>query len=336
VLSVDQLRGVFAAAPIPWDDSDVFNEAIFREDVARLCASGIHGIYTTGSTGEFYALDFDEFRHIVDAFVEEARPSAVLTQVGCTATCSRHAARMARYAADKGVDAVQIALPFWLAVSDKEMVAFFQEVATACAGLPLIHYNSLRSKRFLGTREYCILRDAVPTLVGTKFTGSDLFLLTNLLLNLPDMAHFVGEHILAAGTMLGARGCYSSFALMNPAFMLRFWNLCEQRQWTEAALLQRDVALLMINGSRDLRASGCQDAAIDKARAAVTGFLKCPLRVREPYTSATNAQVLELRRYVQQHTPRLLVGPGNGSTVALGLPSSHNQQDNVPPQRRKP
>ena len=64
-LTRGNLRGVWAAIATPFDEHDRFDEAVFRENIRRLYAAGVHGIYTTDSDGEFYAIELDEFRRIV-------------------------------------------------------------------------------------------------------------------------------------------------------------------------------------------------------------------------------------------------------------------------------
>ena len=63
-LTRENLHGVWAGAfATPFDADDRFDEAISGENIRRLHAAGVHGIYTTDSDGEFYALELDEFKH---------------------------------------------------------------------------------------------------------------------------------------------------------------------------------------------------------------------------------------------------------------------------------
>src|SRR5262245_26361424 len=306
MLTRENLRGIFAAVPIPWDEHGRFQETVFRRDIATLCASGVHGIYTTGTTGEFYALDFEEFRGLVDAFLAEAKLYKTTTQVGCTALNTRDAVRMASYAVDKGVDGVQVALPFWMPLNDREIVDFFREVSRACGDTPLVHYNTNRSKRFLGVQEYVMILQEVPTIIGTKFGSSDFGALSDLLLHLPQLAHFVGEHMMLPGVMLGARGCYSSLALLNPWLTNRFFDICEKKHWESAIEMQRKVSRFFIEALFPLFEQGYNDAAIDKAMAAATGFLQCSPRVRAPYASLPPEFVAQIKNYLELNMPEFL------------------------------
>ncbi len=83
-LTRDNLHGVWAATATPFDADDRFDEAVFRENIRRLHAAGVHGIYTTDSDGEFYAIEFEEFKRIVTVFADETQRLGVPAQVGVT------------------------------------------------------------------------------------------------------------------------------------------------------------------------------------------------------------------------------------------------------------
>jgi dihydrodipicolinate synthase/N-acetylneuraminate lyase len=55
-LTRENLHGVWAAIATPFDAHDRFDAGVLRENMRRLHAAGVHGIYTTDSDGEFYAI----------------------------------------------------------------------------------------------------------------------------------------------------------------------------------------------------------------------------------------------------------------------------------------
>jgi dihydrodipicolinate synthase/N-acetylneuraminate lyase len=312
MMSRDNLQGVHVAVPIPWDDRGEFIETTFRDDVGRLCDSGVQGLYTTGTTGEFYALDFDEFRRVVDAFAAETRSARLVTQVGCTALDDREATKRAAYAAARGVHGIQVALPFWLPLTDGEVVTFFKKIHEA-AGLPIVHYNTMRSKRVLAAPDYARIAGEVPALVGTKLVGGDLSALSAILIGVPELAHFVGETFIAPALMLGAKGTYSSIALMDPRLVTELYDACAGGRWVEAAALQRSLTTFVVEALHPLLAEGYWDAAIDKAMLAATGFLSCPPAVRSPYREVPAEKIAALRAYVERHLSRRVGAPASGT-----------------------
>ncbi len=70
ILNRDNFTGPWAGLPVAWTENDEFDENVYRGDVARCCGAGIPGVYSGGTTGEFYAMEFDEFQAVARATVE--------------------------------------------------------------------------------------------------------------------------------------------------------------------------------------------------------------------------------------------------------------------------
>ena len=115
-LTRDNLTGPWAGLPVAWTDDDRFDEPAYREDLAACCRAGLPGVYTGGSTGEFYALSGEEFQAVSRATVEVCHEYGTPAIIGCTDTCTSGARRKAAFAAAIGADGSQVALPFWLPV----------------------------------------------------------------------------------------------------------------------------------------------------------------------------------------------------------------------------
>jgi dihydrodipicolinate synthase/N-acetylneuraminate lyase len=233
-LTADNLRGIWAGVTLSWDAHDRFDEASYRTNTEAMCRAGVHGIYTTGSTGEFYALDYDEFCRMVDIQVEICGRFRMPLQIGCIADCTRKTLRLLEYAASKPqVGGAQVAIPYWMELNDRELLQFFKDLHRACPDLPLIHYNIPRTKRFLTGPDYLRVLEVAPTLIGVKFTfaGSHFGQLQDALLLTPQLSYFVAENLMVSAMQLGARGCCSSLICTNPTFMLTMYEHAVEGRW---------------------------------------------------------------------------------------------------------
>jgi dihydrodipicolinate synthase/N-acetylneuraminate lyase len=302
MLTKENLRGVWASIVMPWDKDGNFDEATFRENAAKLVEAGVHGIYTTGSTGEFYALDFDEFEYMVDVFADET-VGKTLTQVGCTWINTRDSIRMARYAADKGIDGVQVGIPFWMALNDDEVLRYFIDLSQACPDVGIVHYNTGRAKRFLTGRDYQCICDKVPNLIGTKYGSSEFAAWMELQINGPELNHFVGEGDLVMGMMFGAKGMYCSHALMNPKFMLDWYGMCERGEWDEAIKIQWRISRWLVKDVYPLITAGHLDPTLDKAFQEMAGWLKGSRWTRPPHDPLSDEEMARLIEGSRQHYP---------------------------------
>ncbi len=305
-LDYDRLHGIWAGIPVAWDKAMELDEQAAAADVEACCRAGVHGVYTGGTTGEFYAQDEDTFRRLVRLTVRAARPTSTPVQAGCTSLSTRLVCRRIELAADAGVDGIQIALPFWLPLSDDEAVGFFRDVAAAAGDLPLVLYKTERAKRRISVELFRRLKDTAPALIGCKVTGDDLDELKGFVHALPNVSFFVGEHLLPDGIRIGARGNYSSLVYMRPAFMLQYYQYCLEGRWHEVAPMQAALKQLYTEGIRPLRDKGMIDSAIDRAFGTVLGFLRCGLRCQPPYVHATQGDVDALLAWMREHTPVLL------------------------------
>jgi len=134
-LTRENLSGVWAALSTPFDASDRFDEEAFRENVRRLAAAGVHGAYTTDSDGEFYAIEFDEYRRIIDVFADESQRLGLPTQVGVTWSHTRGIVDRLQYAAERGILGAHVG-HLWDGKTVR--VPSHQSVSHACAVLDLL------------------------------------------------------------------------------------------------------------------------------------------------------------------------------------------------------
>ena len=164
-LNRDSLVGPWAGPPVPWTDEDLLDEEILRADVARICQAGVPGLFCGGTTGEFYAMEMEEFRGVSLAFVEECRSWSKPAMVGCTSTYTLGAAERAAWASEIGASAIFVALPYWMEVGEEYVVPFFFDVARASGNLPLCIYETRRAKKALTLAQHHAIKEAVPSYI---------------------------------------------------------------------------------------------------------------------------------------------------------------------------
>lgn len=308
-LTAESLKGVWAGITLSWDEQYALDEDSLCENLRRLCAARPHGVYTTGSTGEFYVLNFEEFRRLVDILTEIVRPHGIPTQVGCCSDNTRDVVRMVEYVAGKDVGAAQVSIPYWMELTDEEVLRFFSDLYAACPDLPLVHYNIPRSKRFLLGEDYRRVLDVAPNLIGVKFTfaGAHFGELQDSIRRTPELSYFVGENLLVSAMQLGARGTYSSLVCMNPEFILRMFALAEARRWDEAIALQtRAAEFFSASGaSMEEMGVGMIDPVVDKACAVASGFFVGHQRTRAPYIGWPDEAVERFRGWLRETFPEL-------------------------------
>ncbi len=304
-LTRDNLHGVWAAITTPFDDHDRFDEDVFRENIRRLRAAGVHGIYTTDSDGEFYAIELEEFKRIVKVFADETQRLGFPTMVGVTWCNTQGIVDRLQYAADQGILGAHVGHPFFMPMSSESYRAFWHDIQQATPDwVALVHYNTPRVHNYRRGPDYKELLD-IPNLVGTKHVGSDFPEFLTLMESVPQLSHFTGEHAMTPYMMFGARGVYSWFVNFNPRYMLDWYDDILNQRWDLARHRQERMHAFIL-AKRILEGTGNLHGIVGKATSAASPFLIEANRTRSPYLPISSEIVRKFRQIVETDFADLL------------------------------
>ena len=287
--------GPWADLPVAWRSDDRFDEGTYRMDVARCCNAGMPGVYTAGTTGDFYAMEFDEWKAVNQATVEECHSCGKPAMVDCTSTYNLGAARRAAYAAEIG---------------DEQIVPFFKEVSDASGGQPLSIYDTMRARKVLTLDQHRAIRESVPNYLMVKVIKGTAGCRPESCRALSKFVNvFVGEEHFGELGRAGAKVACSSLVYWNPPLILSLWQHFEQADWAhvDAACMQLKLLFEFFDSPQGFALRGFTDSAGDRLGAAAGGFLKCSLRVRGPCPAALPDDVKKLRQWYREHCPEMLI-----------------------------
>jgi len=305
----DSLSGVWAAVATPFDDDDHFDEGVFRENLRRLAAAGIDGAYTTDSDGEFYAIELDEFRSIVDVFADECEHLGLSNQVGVTWSNTKGVVDRLRHAVDRGIKGAHVGHPFFMPMTPDSVLRFWGDVQEAVPeSFGLVHYNTRRCPNYLLPADYRDLVRRTPSLVGTKHTGWNFHEFSTLTETVPELAHFVSEHVFTPFALFDARGIYSWFANFNARYMVDWWAEIVTGQWQPAVRRQRrmDAFIREVMAVFGGEGEGNLHGIIGKAVTATSPFLVPANTTRRPYLPISEDRIETFRTRVHDAFPDLL------------------------------
>jgi dihydrodipicolinate synthase/N-acetylneuraminate lyase len=307
MISKDVLQGPWAGLPVAWKEDLAYDEETYRSDVVRTCAADVPGVYTAGTSGEFYAMEFDEWKTIARVTVEECRRAGTPVMIGVTSTYTLGAARRAAFAAELGADAIQVALPYWMEMDDRMILPFFKEVTGACPGMALSIYETRRAKKMLTLEQHRAVFDSTGSYLSVKSNEGTLGCSPEGCEKLSEFVNvWVGEGKFNALGPYGAVGSASALVYMNPRVILHMFDLLCRKQWDELQPLTDQVERLIEEGLRPFAARGFTDTGFDHLMGKASGFLKMNVRSRGTYASATDEDVFALQKWMQENTPELL------------------------------
>lgn len=135
-----KIQGVVAAVPTPFTaDARELDLPQIKKLVDRLVDNGVHGLVTTGTTGEFPTLTTEEHKSVIKAYVEAANKRlTVIAGIGSNST--EHGIEMVKYSEKVGADACMIVPPFYDPLPFKALYQYYEDVCSATS-LSVMYYN---------------------------------------------------------------------------------------------------------------------------------------------------------------------------------------------------
>lgn len=295
-LNRQTLKGLWSAVPTPWDERGDLDEGVLTRNCERLAAAGVDGIYTTDSDGEFYAIELDEFRRLAVVFGRAMERAGVDAAMGVSWSHTRGIIDRIKASCDAGIPNVHVAFPIFMPPARSDVDRFWEDLARAAPQARWIHYAHARCGPALTGADYARFAARFPEqFIGSKLGTADLMELSEVLINSPGLAHFVVDPTLAAGMLLGARGCYSYWVNTLPGWHRRYMDACQAGDWAAAAACHKKLIGWELTYVRPLREAGHLHGIIGKARAALTGFLEDSGRTRRPYYPVSSERYREFK-----------------------------------------
>ena len=174
-MKTSDIKGIIppVITPMNNDPEQTVNHEALRQQVERLLAGGVHGIFPMGTNGEAYALSFQEKEEILATVIDQVKGRVpVYAGTGCITTAET--IRLSRRAEEMGADALSIITPSFALASQKELYDHYVAVAKQ-VNIPIILYNipPRTGNKLLPETVQALCRD-VDVIVGAKDSSGDI------------------------------------------------------------------------------------------------------------------------------------------------------------------
>ncbi len=233
-LAWNELKGNWAPVLIPYQDNEQIDYTRLREEIAVLIEFGVNGIYTNGTSSEFYNQTEEEFDRISQITAEYCNNANEPFQIGISHSNPWITLQRMRRIKPLQPSAVQIILPDWFALNDDEILDYFRRIAEAADPIGIVLYNPSFAKRVLQPCEWKRIRDVIPNFIGVKVSIGDATWHEQVRSCANEIAVFTPGHFLATSIQNGAQGAYSNAACLHPG---------AAQKWYEQMLTDMPAAL---------------------------------------------------------------------------------------------
>jgi dihydrodipicolinate synthase/N-acetylneuraminate lyase len=303
-MKANELKGTWGTVLLPINEDESIDFERLERDLKYLTESGLAGLYTNGTAGEFHTQTESEFLEISQLVANLCKTANFPFQIGLCHTSAQIA--LSRLEQTKGLEpsAFQVILPDWVTLNETEMLSFLKRMAEAAEGIGLVLYNPPHAKKALSLETIARLSEAVPNLIGIKVADGNSSWYGTLRKDLADISVFVPGHHLASGLLQGARGSYSNVACLSPKGAV-YWEKLVETNPVLALAIERRIIDFFQEAIVPFAKQGYSNPALDKLLATMGGWSKVRTRLRWPH------------QYISQETAESLHGAARASLPEL-------------------
>lgn len=167
------IKGIIPPIVTPLNPDESINLDVFRREIERLLAGGVHGMFTAGTNGEAYILTSEEKLELIAATVDQVK-GRVPVYAGTGAVSTAETVRLSMEAERLGADILSIITPWFAAASQKELYDHYVEVAKH-VNIPIVLYNipPRTGNKLLPETVAKLARD-VDVILGVKDSSGDV------------------------------------------------------------------------------------------------------------------------------------------------------------------
>ena len=169
-----EIKGIIPPilTPMNSDENQTVNHAELRNQVERLRAGGVHGLFPFGTNGEGYILSLKEKEEVLETVIDQVKGRVpVYAGTGCISTADT--IYMSKRAEEMGADVLSIITPSFALASQKELYDHYVAVAKH-VNIPIVLYNiPMRTGNKLLPETVAKLAKDVDVIMGAKDSSGD-------------------------------------------------------------------------------------------------------------------------------------------------------------------
>lgn len=139
MLTEEQIYGIYVPVVTPFDAAGEIDLASYQRYVQGIIKNNIHGLVVNGTTGESPTVSIQELQLLIDASKQLLKGSTIPLVIGTGTNDTLSTVKRTELAANAGVDAALVVVPYYSRPSQQGIIAHFRKAAEV--GIPIIAYD---------------------------------------------------------------------------------------------------------------------------------------------------------------------------------------------------
>ena len=241
------IKGVIPPIITPLIDNNTIDVKGLENLVEHLVSGGVHGLFILGTTGEAPSLSYKLRKEFIKRTCDLIN-RRIPIMVGITDTSFESSLEIAEYSRNVGADAVVVAPPYYIPISQSEMVNYLENLIPRLT-LPLLLYNvPSYTKLHMSIKTVKAAKDLGA--IGIKDSSGDMLYLFSLIEEFKDSLEFsiiTGTELFIPETIMqGGHGAIAGGANMFPKLFVNLYEASVVRDFEKISVL-RDKVMNLYN-----------------------------------------------------------------------------------------
>ena len=300
MMNKELFEGVITPMVTPLIDRENIDFKGLEKLLDHLINGGVSGVFLMGTTGEGTSISPRMRKDLIKYSIEYVK-GRVPVFVSIADCCIEESLNMARYAKECGVTYLVSALPFYLGLTQKEIIDYYTTIADNVP-LPLFLYNIPAQTKLMISVEAVKTLAKHPNIIGMKdSSGNGTYfntLLAEIKAEYPNFTILVGPDEMLASTMaLGGNGGVNSGSNLFPELYINLFKACKAKD-TERILKLQKLVMKVSTGVYSVDKSSVSFLKGLKAALFTEGLITD--YICEPLQKVNNADLETIRKNVAE------------------------------------
>ena len=240
-------QGIIVPLITPLREQETLDIEGLEKLIDYVITGGVTGIFILGTTGEAPSLSSKVKRELIDQTCK-ITSGRVPVIVGIMDTSITESVHLATYAYEKGASAVVAVPPYYLPLSQSELVNYIRKL-TDKLPLPLFLYNQPEYTNVPINPDTLAQVADIPNLAGLKDTSRNMInfqQMCRLMKDRDDFSLFVGpDGLMAEAVLMGGSGGVNAGANLAPQLYVELYNAARAGDMPKVRQLQSKVLQLI-------------------------------------------------------------------------------------------
>lgn len=237
------LRGIITPLVTPLTDNDTLDYEGLSQLIEHVIGGGVHGIFILGTTGEFASLSYRLREELISLTCRQVN-GRIPVLAGISDSAFTESLKLAKKAADCGVNAVVLTPPYYFAPGQPELLEYLKRIMIHMP-LPLFIYNMPVHTKVVFEPDTVKTAASIPGIIGMKDSSSNLAYFKQIqyaLRDHPNFSFLLGpEEFLAEFVLTGGHGGVNGGSNMFPKLYVNLYNAACERDYERISGLQQKV-----------------------------------------------------------------------------------------------